>query len=36
MAIEKWLAVTGVALFAMFVGEMVSVYYFMTDVPEDF
>jgi len=36
MAIEKWIAVTSVALFLMFVGEMVSVYLFMTDVPEDF
>jgi len=36
MAIEKWIAATGVALFLMFVGEMVSVYLFMTDVPEGF
>lgn len=36
MAIEKWLAVTSVALFAMFVGEMISVYNFMVNVPEDF
>ncbi len=35
MAIEKWLAVTSLGLFAMFAGEMISVYYFMTDVPED-
>ena len=34
MAIEKWLAVTSIGLFAMFAGEMISVYYFMTDVPE--
>ena len=34
MAIEKWLAVTSVGLFAMFAGEMISIYYFMTDVPE--
>ena len=34
MAIEKWLAVTSFGLFAMFAGEMISVYYFMTDVPE--
>jgi hypothetical protein len=34
MAIEKWLAVTSLALFAMFAGEMISVYNFMTDVPE--
>ena len=36
MAIEKWLAVTSVALFAMFAGEMISIYNFMSDVPEDF
>jgi len=36
MAIEKWLAVTSVALFAMFTGEMISVYNFMVNVPEDF
>lgn len=34
MAIEKWLAVTSLGLFAMFAGEMISVYYFMTDIPE--
>jgi len=36
MAIEKWLAVTSVALFAMFAGEMISVYNFMVTVEEDF
>ena len=36
MAIEKWLAVTSVALFAMFAGEMISVYNFMLNVEEDF
>ena len=36
MALEKWLAVTSIGLFAMFAGEMISVYYFMSDVPEDF
>ena len=36
MGIEKWIAVVGLALFLMFVGEMISVYTFMTDVPEDF
>jgi hypothetical protein len=36
MAIEKWLAITSVALFAMFAGEMISIYNFMIDVPEDF
>jgi len=29
MAIEKWIAITSVALFAMFAGEMISVYNFM-------
>ena len=33
--VEKWLAVISVALFAMFAGEMISVYYFMLTVPED-
>ena len=36
MAIEKWLAVTSVALFAMFAGEMISVYNFMINVPDEF
>jgi hypothetical protein len=36
MAIEKWLAITSVALFAMFAGEMISVYNFMINVPDDF
>ena len=35
MGIEKWLAITSVGLFAMFAGEMISVYYFMLTVPED-
>ena len=34
MAIEKWLAITSVGLFAMFAGEMISIYNFMTDIPE--
>ncbi len=34
MAIEKWLAVTSVGLFAMFAGEMISIYNFMTNVPD--
>jgi len=34
MAIEKWLAITSVALFAMFAGEMISVYNFMINIPE--
>ena len=33
--VEKWLAVISVALFAMFAGEIISVYYFMLTVPED-
>ena len=35
MGVEKWLAITSVALFVMFAGEMISVYYFMLTVPED-
>ncbi len=35
MAVEKWLGITSVALFAMFGGEMISVYNFMINVPED-
>lgn len=36
MALEKWLAITSVALFGMFVGEMISIYNFMINVPDDF
>ena len=36
MGIEKWVAGVSLALFFMFFGEMISVYLFMTDVPEDF
>ena len=36
MALEKWLAITSVALFAMFGGQMYSIYNFMIDVPDDF
>ncbi|RNJ75865.1 MAG: hypothetical protein EB829_01650 [Nitrosopumilus sp. H8] len=36
MAIERWLAIASVGLFAMFAGEMISVYHFMANVPEDF
>jgi len=36
MGIEKWIAATSLALFLMFIGEMISVYLFMTDVPDDF
>lgn len=35
VALEKWLAITSVGLFAMFAGEMISIYYFMTDIPEN-
>jgi len=36
MGIEKWVAAVSVGLFLMFIGEMISIYTFMTDVPEDF
>ena len=36
MEIEKWIAATSLALFLMFIGEMISIYVFMTDVPNDF
>ncbi|MCE2498281.1 MAG: hypothetical protein J4F28_04705 [Nitrosopumilaceae archaeon] len=36
MALEKWLGLASLALFAMFSGLMVSVYGFLTDVPDDF
>lgn len=36
MALEKWAAVASIGLFAMFAGEMISIYYFMTNVPDDF
>jgi len=36
MAIEKWAAIASIGLFAMFSGEMISIYYFMTSVPSDF
>ncbi len=35
MATETWLAIISVALFAMFAGEMISVYNFMVNVPID-
>lgn len=35
MALERWIALAGLGLFAMFVGEMVSIYHFMLDAPED-
>jgi len=36
MAVEKWLAITSVGLFAMFAGEMISIYNFMTFPLDDF
>jgi len=36
MGIEKWIAATSLALFLMFIGEMISVYLFMSNVPDDF
>ena len=35
MGVDKWLAITSVGLFAMFAGEMISVYYFMITIPDD-
>jgi len=35
MATEKWLAIVSVGLFAMFAGEMISVYNFMINIPQD-
>jgi len=35
MAVEKWIAITSVALFAMFAGEMISVYNFMMTNSDD-
>ena len=36
MSLEKWAAIASVGLFAMFVGEMISIYSFMTDIPANF
>ena len=36
MAIEKWAAIASIGLFAMFSGEMISIYYFMTNPPNEF
>ena len=36
MRIEVWLAITSVGLFAMFAGELISIYNFMTVPPDDF
>lgn len=35
MAMEKWIAIASLGLFAMFAGEMISIYHFMQDAPED-
>jgi len=35
MGIEKWLVVTSLALFAMFAGEMVSIYSYVINPPEN-
>jgi len=35
MATETWLGIISIALFVMFAGEMISVYNFMTNIPED-
>lgn len=35
MSLEKWSAIASVGLFAMFVGEMISIYYFMLDAPSN-
>jgi len=35
MATERWLAIISVALFAMFAGEMITVYNFMINIPAD-
>jgi len=35
MATERWLAIISVGLFAMFAGEMISVYNFMINIPTD-
>ena len=34
MAIEKYIAVAGLGLFAMFVGEIITIYYYMSEEPE--
>ena len=36
MSLEKWTAIASIGLFAMFVGEMISIYHFMTDIPANF
>lgn len=36
MALEKWAAIGSLGLFAMFAAEMISVYYFMANPPDNF
>ena len=36
MALEKWAAIASWGLFAMFAGEMISIYSFMTNPPDEF
>lgn len=36
MGFEKWLAIASLGLFVMFAGEMISIYNFMLNVPDDF
>ena len=35
MGVEVWIAAASMGLFAMFVGEMVSIYNYMQEAPED-
>jgi len=35
MATELWIVIISIALFAMFAGEMISVYNFMINIPSD-
>ena len=35
MAIERYIAAAGLGLFVMFVGEIVTLYYFMIDSPRE-
>ena len=36
MSLEKWVAIASVGLYTMFVGEIISIYHFMTDIPANF
>ena len=36
MALEKWLGIASLALFVMFSALMISVYSFLSDIPDDF